>query len=99
MKQTYQINHYEGPREREEIIRIAEELGKRNWPTKVYTESSEIAATIYGIIPYSYKGKKNFITRELGEIITGKIITHNRDKSLEDFLAKYSLEDLKGGKK
>jgi hypothetical protein len=107
MKLSYRTNIYEGPKTIDEIIKLSKKLKRNGWETIIsdprvghgYGPPVEsISGEICGLTQTLENGDKIF-SRRLGEIKPGRIETHDYDTRLEDFLANYQFENLKGGNK
>lgn len=98
MKLRYQKSFYEGPRENKEIVKLAKELTRKGWPTKIYNEKYEnISGVIYELREITYFKRKKFVCPiKLGTIEKGIIETFNSNKNLEKFLENYNFDEMKG---
>ncbi len=101
MKLIYRTNIYHGPETIEEIIKLAKGLNKKGWATKIYDPRKDhgygpalwgFSGQIFGLNKTLSDDENKFYSILLGEIKPGRIETHDRDKSLEDFLANYQFK-------
>lgn len=108
MKLISRINTYKGPETREEIFKLSEKLEIMGWAIKIYDPEKHhsygpplpsISGEIFGLNETLSDENTKCYSINLGTIELGRIETRDKDKRLEEFLAKYEFQELKGGKK